>query len=149
VFTARYALSPYIKQIRFVFKGLREHALMGRQVKIVRNAVILGTVLAMACHIFSTWYKLRSLGYFDRETEIRPCTWRSSTNSADIRFDDLLLQKGGGGFTGFLSHGWMLLPVVLQFIRCNWTSCCRLSEQWVNLVEFSIVGGCLLGGRYH
>jgi hypothetical protein len=24
VFTARYALSPYIKQIRFVFKGLRE-----------------------------------------------------------------------------------------------------------------------------
>jgi hypothetical protein len=23
VFTARYALSPYIKQIRFVFKGLR------------------------------------------------------------------------------------------------------------------------------
>jgi hypothetical protein len=25
VFTARYALSPYIKQIRFVFKGLNEH----------------------------------------------------------------------------------------------------------------------------
>jgi hypothetical protein len=25
VFTARYALSPYIKQIRFVFKGLREY----------------------------------------------------------------------------------------------------------------------------
>jgi hypothetical protein len=24
VFTAQYALSPYIKQIRFVFKGLRE-----------------------------------------------------------------------------------------------------------------------------
>jgi hypothetical protein len=24
VFTARYALSPYIKQIRFVFKGLRK-----------------------------------------------------------------------------------------------------------------------------
>jgi hypothetical protein len=24
VFTARYALSPYIKQIRFVFKGLNE-----------------------------------------------------------------------------------------------------------------------------
>jgi hypothetical protein len=24
VFTARYALSPYIKQIRFVFKGLRD-----------------------------------------------------------------------------------------------------------------------------
>jgi hypothetical protein len=24
VFTARYALSPYIKQIRFVFKGLKE-----------------------------------------------------------------------------------------------------------------------------
>jgi hypothetical protein len=23
VFTARYALSPYIKQIRFVFKGLK------------------------------------------------------------------------------------------------------------------------------
>jgi hypothetical protein len=26
VFTARYALSPYIKQIRFVFKGLIVHA---------------------------------------------------------------------------------------------------------------------------
>jgi hypothetical protein len=25
VFTARYALSPYIKQIRFVFKGLRTY----------------------------------------------------------------------------------------------------------------------------
>jgi hypothetical protein len=25
VFTARYALSPYIKQIRFVFKGLKQH----------------------------------------------------------------------------------------------------------------------------
>jgi hypothetical protein len=24
MFTARYALSPYIKQIRFVFKGLRQ-----------------------------------------------------------------------------------------------------------------------------
>jgi hypothetical protein len=24
VFTARYALSPYVKQIRFVFKGLRK-----------------------------------------------------------------------------------------------------------------------------
>jgi hypothetical protein len=27
VFTARYALSPYIKQIRFVFKGLTERLL--------------------------------------------------------------------------------------------------------------------------
>jgi hypothetical protein len=26
VFTARYALSPYIKQIRFVFKGLKEQS---------------------------------------------------------------------------------------------------------------------------
>jgi hypothetical protein len=29
VFTARYALSPYIKQIRFVFKGLISHIDLG------------------------------------------------------------------------------------------------------------------------
>jgi hypothetical protein len=28
VFTARYALSPYIKQIRFVFKGLIVHGVL-------------------------------------------------------------------------------------------------------------------------
>jgi hypothetical protein len=29
VFTARYALSPYIKQIRFVFKGLNQISVAG------------------------------------------------------------------------------------------------------------------------
>jgi hypothetical protein len=29
VFTARYALSPYIKQIRFVFRGLRRRVIYG------------------------------------------------------------------------------------------------------------------------
>jgi hypothetical protein len=28
VFTARYALSPYIKQTRFVFKGLNKHEVL-------------------------------------------------------------------------------------------------------------------------
>jgi hypothetical protein len=32
VFTARYALSPYIKQIRFVFKGLNWNRLLRREV---------------------------------------------------------------------------------------------------------------------
>jgi hypothetical protein len=36
VFTARYALSPYIKQIRFVFKGLRE----GNRVGLLENTVL-------------------------------------------------------------------------------------------------------------
>jgi hypothetical protein len=30
MFTARYALSPYIKQIRFVFKGLNRHLILIR-----------------------------------------------------------------------------------------------------------------------
>jgi hypothetical protein len=33
VFTARYALSPYIKQIRFVFKGLIHHTNVRFRVK--------------------------------------------------------------------------------------------------------------------
>jgi diacylglycerol kinase len=38
VFTARYALSPYIKQIRFVFKGLI--VMMTLQSNIVLNFVV-------------------------------------------------------------------------------------------------------------
>jgi hypothetical protein len=34
VFTARYALSPYIKQIRFVFKGLRKSLHVRRNIKL-------------------------------------------------------------------------------------------------------------------
>jgi hypothetical protein len=40
VFTARYALSPYIKQIRFVFKGLIKHL-------IFTTIITVGTVTAI------------------------------------------------------------------------------------------------------
>jgi hypothetical protein len=38
VFTARYALSPYIKQIRFVFKGLNTRAILPSPYKGERRA---------------------------------------------------------------------------------------------------------------
>jgi hypothetical protein len=39
VFTARYALSPYIKQIRFVFKGLRKKSGLQEDFKAAMNIV--------------------------------------------------------------------------------------------------------------
>jgi hypothetical protein len=38
VFTARYALSPYIKQIRFVFKGLKNTIIFGTDISGTREA---------------------------------------------------------------------------------------------------------------
>jgi hypothetical protein len=70
VFTARYALSPYIKQIRFVFKGLTlrnctfcpqsafmRHALFSKQTAItsVQNINSLGFITERICVYRTVW----------------------------------------------------------------------------------------------
>jgi hypothetical protein len=69
VFTTRYALSPYIKQIHFVFKGLIWKALTFALVK---------TELCVAkgawCRQFGTWYR------YYCQTPISPCTLRVIQN---------------------------------------------------------------------
>jgi hypothetical protein len=56
VFTARYALSPYIKQIRFVFKGLiSSNTSFGQSKSHSRHCNCRGPVL---------WFRLRFLSFF-------------------------------------------------------------------------------------
>jgi hypothetical protein len=49
VFTARYALSPYITQIRFVFKGFRCPVLQAKPLILqLRMPIVVGSVLGPA-----------------------------------------------------------------------------------------------------
>jgi hypothetical protein len=47
VFTARYALSPYIKQIRFAFKGLRVEII--NDSRFVTKSVVKHTSCSFSC----------------------------------------------------------------------------------------------------
>jgi hypothetical protein len=41
VFTARYALSPYIKQIRFVFKGLKIQLVPRSKLRVIKTSQLM------------------------------------------------------------------------------------------------------------
>jgi hypothetical protein len=58
VFTARYALSPYIKQIRFVFKGLNKGT----------EAVFSNQYYMQCCLKYSLMYDVSELAVSDRIT---------------------------------------------------------------------------------
>jgi hypothetical protein len=69
VFTARYALSPYIKQIRFVFKGLMMFVLLlsarGRVVVQELHAVSSFSLCVCVCVCVCVCYQLASFDLDD------------------------------------------------------------------------------------
>jgi hypothetical protein len=68
VFTARYALSPYIKQIRFVFKGLKLKSL-----HVAEECVsVCAHARARACGIFNSIFDNSICG--SRLVPLRRCT---------------------------------------------------------------------------
>jgi hypothetical protein len=73
VFTARYALSPYIKQIRFVFKGLiRLHR---------RNWSILGALNSLDQDVKVIVNRLRVImsvnNYGNKSAEVKVTVWKA------------------------------------------------------------------------
>jgi hypothetical protein len=71
VFTARYALSPYIKQIRFVFKGLNWNCMSKRITSSVQTKVLRSQrVCIVECNLsvrikYDIYVYVNLLLYFD------------------------------------------------------------------------------------
>jgi hypothetical protein len=62
VFTARYALSPYIKQIRFVFKGLK-HIRRCKMYEVADHVIIHQEYVSSLYHLlYIPYVKFRTVG---------------------------------------------------------------------------------------
>jgi hypothetical protein len=105
VFTARYALSPYIKRIRFVFKGLKHkrftYFLTATTEPVVRNfstilQIVLfnGTVVAAFCFMAHFFHECCKLTLFDRKhLEDHLNDSETTDKTSERQRDDVIMSR--------------------------------------------------------
>jgi hypothetical protein len=119
VFTARYALSPYIKQIRFVFKGLRLRCVLASAAgpfSTKKNQHSRSSL--SSCRCFSLFVRVNVLKHLDTSfSESKPLShqwfqaphqyWKSHGHFLRLRLRFVSVFKAG------------LLPNVERFRQCD------------------------------